>query len=101
MIVVTVLMMSCQMLTLCSREMDGAHTTTSSRQNAKNQARLTIRDAASANRSNQPTLVSTSEGIAGFEAGMSYSIRAVRDRQACRSNLTGRDSAAVGVAFRQ
>src|SRR4051812_6643567 len=63
MIVVRVLMISCQVLMLWMTAMDGAQITTSSTQNAKNHARLTNLDAAVANRSNQPTCSLTSAGI--------------------------------------
>ncbi len=55
MIVVAVLMISCQVLMLCRKTMDGAHTITSATQKAKNTARLTIFEDAVANRSNQPS----------------------------------------------
>jgi hypothetical protein len=45
------------------RKYDGAQTITSSRQNAKNQAREANLDAALANRSNGPTSDVTSDGI--------------------------------------
>jgi hypothetical protein len=67
MIVVSVLMMSCQVLMLWMTAIDGAQITTSATQNAKNAARLTTRDEWSANRSNQPTCELTSSGILGFE----------------------------------
>jgi hypothetical protein len=61
--VVTVLMISCQVSTVPIRKYDGAHTSTSSTQMAKNHARDANLDAAPANRSNNPTLGDTSDGM--------------------------------------
>src|SRR3954453_23461999 len=63
MIVVNVLMISCQVLMLWISQIDGAHTTTRTTQKAKNHALLTNRDAAVANLSNHPTCALTSSGI--------------------------------------
>lgn len=63
MIVVAVLMISCQVSMLPNRKNDGAHTMMSSTQNAKKIALLAISAAPPANRSKNPTRLDTSEGI--------------------------------------
>src|SRR3954447_21325006 len=63
MIVVTVLMMSCQVSMSRKRKKVGAHTTTSRTQNEKKRARLAILDDQPAKVSNTPTLADTSLGM--------------------------------------
>ena len=66
MIVVNVLMISCQVSMLRMRMIDGAHSTTSKAQKQKNQARLATRAAPPANLSNAARPVRmTSLGITG------------------------------------
>src|SRR6266516_5633841 len=63
MMVVAVLMMSCQVSTLLNRGRLGAQITTKRTQITKNQARLTNRDARSAKRSKRFILTSKRDGI--------------------------------------
>jgi hypothetical protein len=65
--IVAVLMISCQVSTVPIKKYDGAHTNTSTTQNAKNQARENNPDAFPANLSKNPSLDDTSDGICADE----------------------------------
>src|SRR6266702_7568378 len=69
-IVVSVLMISCQVLTSRMKTNEGTQTTTSSRQKAKNQAPDTNRSATVANRSNSDSLLLTPVGISALPTGV-------------------------------